>query len=179
MRHPLAFIPAGARKPLLFTFLILTLVLLALLQALDQPLRTDAAPYGIVSFELAGDPGTARLITDSWKDTRLRLTAAAGLGIDYAFMPVYALALGLGTLLAAQRHEGLVKSMGALAGYMALSALIFDAVENYALFRVLLGEGESGYPALAALCAILKFGLILLAMSYSLAARLLPKQMSS
>ena len=32
--------------------------------------------------------------------------AAFGLGLDYLFMPVYALALAFGTLLAAERHGG-------------------------------------------------------------------------
>ena len=31
---------------------------------LDQPLRTAAAPHGIVSFELAGDVPTAQAILD-------------------------------------------------------------------------------------------------------------------
>ena len=54
-------------KPLFFTFLILTLTLLAIFQVLDKELRTDAAPNGILSFELAGNPEAARAITDSWK----------------------------------------------------------------------------------------------------------------
>ena len=38
---------------------ILAIGLLITLQALNAPLRTDAAPSGIVSYELAGDVGTA------------------------------------------------------------------------------------------------------------------------
>src|SRR5690349_11404866 len=99
MHHPLEFIPTDARKPLFFTFLILTLTLLAIFHVLDQELRTDAAPNGIVSFELAGNPETARAIIDSWEDMRLWLSAASSLGIDYVFMPIYALALAFGSLL--------------------------------------------------------------------------------
>jgi hypothetical protein len=190
MRHPLEFVPAESRKHLFFAFLILTALLFAVFRVLDQPLRTKAAPNGIVSFELAGDPLTARLITDSWKQTTLSLSAVAGqpnpdivnvpyvfaafgLGMDYLFMPLYALALGFGTLLAAHRHEGRIRSLGAVAGYAAFAAAIFDAIENYALLRVLLGEIQSGYPALAAFCAIIKFGLILSGVLYGLAAWLL------
>jgi hypothetical protein len=191
MQHPLNFVPANSRKRLFFTFLSLTLLLFAVFRVLDQPLHTDAAPNGIVSFELAGNPQVARLITDSWKQANLSLSAVAGqpnpdivnvpflfaafgLGMDYLFMPLYALALAFGTLLAAHRHDGWVRSLGAVAGHAAFVAAIFDAVENYALLRILLGEIQSGYPAIAAFCAIIKFGLILFGVLYGLVAWLLP-----
>ena len=102
--------------------------------------------------------------------------AAFGLGLDYLFMPVYALALALGTLLAAHRHAGLIRWLGAAAGYSAFVAALFDAVENYALLRVLLGFIDTAYPAIAAFCAIVKFGLILFAFFYALVAWALPKR---
>ncbi len=193
MRHPLKFIPNPYRRRIFFVFLTLMLVMFAVLRVVDEPLHTEVAPNGIVSFELAGTAQAARAITDSWKQMSLLLSAVAGqsnpdivntpyvfaafsLGIDYLFMPIYALALALGTLLARQRHKGLVRSLGAVAGYAALSAPVFDAVENYSLLRVLLGEIQSGYPALAAFCAIIKFGLIAFALLYSIFAWLSPKK---
>ena len=178
MRHPLESIYNPYRKKLFFLFLSLTLILYAVFWALDQPLRTDAAPMGIVSFELAGDPISARAITDSWKQLSLLLSsvagqpnpdivntpyvfAAFGLGLDYLFMPSYALALAFGTLLATQKHRGWIYTLGAFAGYGAFAAILFDAVENFALLRILLGEDQSSYPAIAAYCAIVKFGLII------------------
>ena len=104
------------------------------------------------------------------------LFAAFGLGIDYLFMPLYALALAIGTLLAAHRHAGWMRSLGAVAGYAAFTAAIFDAIENYALLRVLLGEIQAAYPAIAAFCAIIKFGLILFGVFYGLVAWLFPKK---
>jgi hypothetical protein len=191
MRHPLEFVPDRYRRPLFFTFLVLTLSLSGAFRILGQPLRTDAAPMGIVSLELAGDPQTARAITDSWKQMSLLLSAVAGqanpdivnipyvfapfgLGLDYLFMPVYALALALGTLPAAHRHAGLIKWLGAAAGYGAFAAALFDAVENYALLRVLLGFIDTAYPAIAAFCAIVKFALILFGFLYALVAWVLP-----
>ena len=192
MQHPLEFVPTEYRRPFFFTFLFLTLVLFAIFRVLDKPLRTDAAPNGIVSFELAGDSQTARSITDSWKQTGRSLGsvagqsnadivnlpyafAAFGLGIDYLFMPLYALALAFGTLLAAQKHEGWIQSIGALAGYGAFVAALFDAVENFALWRVLLGAIESAYPAIAAFCATVKFALLLFGLVYGLVGWMLPK----
>jgi hypothetical protein len=100
--------------------------------------------------------------------------AAFGLGIDYLFMPVYALTLAFGTLLASRKHEGFLKPLGAVAGYGAFMAALFDAAENYALLQVLLGNIQSAYPAVAAFCAILKFGLIVFGVFYALVAWLLP-----
>jgi hypothetical protein len=172
MRHPLEFVPNKPRQQIFFTFIALTVILFAVFRVLNQPLRTDAAPNGVVSLELAGNPQIARTITDSWKQASLLLGAVAGqpnpdivnlpyvfaafgLGIDYLFMPVYALTLAFGMLLAARRHEGFIKSLGSVAGYAAFATALFDAVENYALFRVLLGIFDPGDPALATFVPLL------------------------
>jgi hypothetical protein len=176
MKHPLEFIPLPLRKPFFLAFLFLTILLFAIFWVLDQPLRTNAAPNGIVSFELAGTSLAAREITDSWKQLSTLLSAtgqpspdivnvaymfaAFGLGLDYLFMPVYALALSFATLLAAQKQIGRIHILLVLAGYGAFTAALFDAVENYALFQVLLGRVDSSYPEVAAFCATIKFGLL-------------------
>jgi len=190
MKHPLEIIPNEYRKRFFFTFLFLTISLFAVFRVLDQPLRTPAAPNGIVSFELAGSPLQAQAITDEWKRSSLLLSevagqvnpdivnipyafAAFGLGIDYLFMPVYAFVLAFGTLLAASRHTGWLRSLGAVAGYGAFVAAVFDAVENYALFQILLNRIVSPYPEIAFYCASLKFGLLSFGLLYALVSWLL------
>lgn len=173
MQHPFDFVPAGYRKTFFFTFLFLTLILFAVFRVLDQPLRTDAAPNGIVSFEFARTPDQAERMISSWSP-KGQLNAAFSLGIDYLFMPVYALALALGSLLAAQKHTGWVKSLCAVAGYGAFAAALFDALENFSLWQVLLGAYESSYPAVAAFCASIKFGLLGLGCVISLLLWILP-----
>lgn len=192
MRHPLEFVPDPYRRRLFLICLALTLILFGVFQVLDQPLRTEAAPNGIVSFELAGNPAAARAITDSWKQMSILLSAVAGqpdpnivnipylfaafgLGLDYLFMPAYAFTLAFAGLLAARKHEGWVKHLGTLAGYAAFAAVLFDAVENYALLQVLSGKSESTYPAQAAFCAVIKFSLIAFSLVYALSAWMLPK----
>lgn len=176
MRHPLEFFPKNLHKTFFYIFFLLTLVLFVVFRALDQPLQTDTAPHGIISFELAGNVLTARSITDSWKQISLLLSAtgdpepdivnvaysiaAFGLGLDYLFMPVYALALGFGSLLASQKHSTWLHSLSILAAYGAFAAATFDALENYFLFQILLGKVGAGYPKIAAVCAVLKFGLL-------------------
>jgi hypothetical protein len=196
MQHPLEFVSNAYRKRLFFTFLFLTLTLFVVFRFLDQPLRTPAAPNGIVSFELAGSPLQAKTITDEWKRSSLLVSdvagqanpdivnipyafASFGLGIDYLFMPLYAFALAFGTLLAANRHGGWLKSLGAVAGYGAFAAALFDAVENYALFQILLNRVYSPYPEIAYYCASLKFGLLVFGLLYALAGWALPKKRQS
>jgi hypothetical protein len=192
MQHPLNFLPTRVRKQLFFAFLAGTLILFAVFWVLDAPLQTPAAPNGIVSFELAGTPFQAQAILDSWRVTGLLVSdvagepapgmfsraisfAAFGLGIDYLFMPVYATALALGILLAAGRHQGWVLTLGAWLGWGAYAAALFDAVENYALARMLLmNEVWSPYPEIAAFCASVKFALLLLGLFYALAGWVWP-----
>ena len=174
MKHPLENLPQNSRKPLFWTFLAGTLVLFAIFRVLNAPLVTPAAPGGVVTFELAGSPSSSQSILDSW-DARAKLFAAFGLGLDYLFMPLYALALMCGTLLAGDRHRGWLKSLGAAAGWGALAAALFDSVENYALWTILTGGAFAAWPVVAALCARLKFALLALGVLYALAGWLRPQ----
>lgn len=177
MKHPLEFISREYCKRLFFTFLLLTLLLFAIFRILDQPLRTAAAPNGIVSYELAGTPEKAFQILLSWETTpRAYSFAAFGLGIDYLFMPIYALALAFGTLLATEKHSGWLRSLGVVAGYGAFAAALFDAVENFALIRVLLGAFEPLYPSIAALSATVKFGLLGFGLLVAIAEGVIPRR---
>ena len=187
MNHPLDFIPADKRKPVFFAFLAGTLILFAVFRVLDTPLRTTAAPNGIVSFELAGTSEKAFQIMVSWEPINFQgpkivalrgyLFAAFGLGLDYLFMPVYATALALGILLAAGKHGRRFSTFGVLLGWGAYAAALFDAVENYALARMLiLNEVWAPYPQIAAICASIKFGLLLLGLFYALVGWVWPKQ---
>ena len=175
MRHPLETIPHEYRKRFFFTFLFLMLVLFTIFRLIDQPLRTPAAPNGIISFELSENVNQARLITDEWK-TSSYIFAAFGLGMDYLFMPIYAFALAFGTLLAANWHSGWLKSIGALAGYGAFVAALFDAIENYALFQILLNQIHSPYPELAFYCASIKFSLLIFGILYALIGCFWPRR---
>ncbi len=176
MPHPLDFLPLESRKPLFFALLLWNLGLFTVFQVLNPPLTTSAAPQGIVSFELAGSPSKSAAVLASW-DENARLFAAFGLGLDYLFMPSYALALSLGTLLAGRRRRGWLNALSALAGWGALAAALFDAVENFALWKILLGALTSPWPELAAVCAQAKFGLLLLGLLYALTGWLFPKRL--
>lgn len=175
MPHPLDFISQKIRKSLFLSLLAATVVLFAVLRALDAPLQTSAAPNGIVSYELAGNIKPAAEILASW-DARAQLFAAFGLGFDYLFMPVYALTLSLGVLLAARRRAGWFARLGAPLGWGALLAALFDAVENFSLWKFMLGDFQTLWPRLAAVCATTKFALLSLGLAYALAGWLWPRK---
>jgi hypothetical protein len=186
--HPLAFVPTAARRPLFIGLLVWTLGLMAVMQVINRPLLTEIAPSGIVSFELAGTPERARQILSSWyvhydptsgcSLASAPLYAAFSLGLDYLFMPSYALAIALGVLLGAGRQRSTFASLGAWLGWGALVAALFDAVENLALWRELTGASLSAWPQVAAICAGLKFALILLGLGYALLAWVIPRPQS-
>lgn len=155
--------------------LILALVIFAAFRVIDAPLQNSVAPNGIVSFELAGSVALAQAMLDSW-DTRTRLYAAFGLGLDYLFMPSYALAIGLGCLRAAGvlgRRWHRAGAVGRILAWGLLPAALLDGIENVALTRMLLaGAATAPWPALAAICAAIKFALIALGLLYALAGAL-------
>ena len=186
MIHPLDFVPPANRKPIFFAFFAGTLVLFSVFRVLDDPLKTPAAPNGFLSFELAGTPFQAQAIIDSWLELAYLVSsvagepvpglvgrafsfAAFGLGLDYLFIPVYATALALGILLTMDKHGGWFSSFGTWLGWGAYAAALFDAVENYALARMLLmNQVWSPYPQVAAFSASVKIVLLLLGLFYAL-----------
>lgn len=170
MKHPLEFVPMNFRKPIFYFFLAFTIIIFGVFSFLDQPLQTSAAPGGIVSFELARTLDASQTIVNSW-DSNARLFAAFGLGFDYLFMPVYALALSLGLLLAGNGIINWYKTFTTWLGWGAFAAALFDAVENYALWQVLTGNTNSVIPQLAWLCATIKFTLLIIGIITALASK--------
>ncbi len=174
MKRPLAFIPDRIRKPVFIALLAWTLALMVISQIINAPLRTSAAPAGIVSFELARTPANVQEMLASW-DARALLHAAFGLGLDYLFMPSYAFAISLACLLTGGRHKGWFAITGEWLGWGVFLAAIFDALENVGLWHSLVGPVSAPWPAISYWCAVFKFVLILLGIAYGLIGWILPK----
>ncbi len=167
INHPLAFIDLRQRRNVFFVFLGFTIAIFLVFQSIDKPLQTQAAPSGIVSFELAGSSATVNQMLESWNPAA-RLYNAFGLGFDFLFMPVYAVAISLAVLLSAKRRNPAWESAGNIIGWVTFTAPVFDAVENIALFSILVGNLSMPFPQIAAFCAFIKFGLIILAVAFGL-----------
>lgn len=175
MRHPFQSIPAGKRGQVIMPFLVATLLVVAALILMDAPLRTTAAPMGIVSFELAGTTTAAEEITASW-DGSARVRAGFELGLDYLFMPLYSTAIGMACVWAAGMWGERAKALGQMGVVLAWgqsAAALMDGIENAALLAMLLGPPASPWPELAAWCATIKFGVVLPGLAYTAAGVIL------
>ncbi|NOZ57044.1 MAG: hypothetical protein GXO73_09695 [Calditrichaeota bacterium] len=163
MPFPFRTLPPKARRNLFLLSLVATVVLWLALNSFDQPLRTEAAPNGIVSFELAGSPAASAAILASWSNDRARAAAGLSLGIDYLFLVSYSVLLALTVSFVAERIRPVVACV-ALVGlpvvWLQFVAGALDAVENVALIRLLLGSSSSALPGVARTAALIKFGLV-------------------
>ena len=159
LRHPFEWLSHSGQKRVFIPLVVFTLVVMASLQALDGPLKTETAPAGIVSFEFAGELSEAQGMVESWGQ-KGQVYAGLNLGLDYLFLVVYASAIGLGCVLMSRRLSGRVEFMGILGIVLAwgqLAAALLDGLENYALIQVLLGSEQRLWPVVARWCAVPKF----------------------
>jgi len=102
--HPWSWVPERKQGPLFLFALLLTLAVLLALQALGAPLRSDAAPAGIISYELAGTLTAAQEVLESW-GPQGRTYAGVNLGLDYLFLCAYAVSIGLACILVGRRFK--------------------------------------------------------------------------
>lgn len=168
LRHPFEWLSNSGQRCAFVLFLCLAILVMIGLQILGQPLVTEVAPAGIVSFELAGELSLAQRMVESWGDTG-RVYAGLNLGVDYLFLVAYAVAIGLGCVLVAgslwQRIRFL-SVVGVLLAWAQFGAGLLDALENYALIRVLLGSQREVWPVMARWCAVPKFLIVALGLVY-------------
>ena len=167
---PVEWIDANHRRSIFWFLLVVTLLLLFVLGVVDRPLKTAASPAGILSFQFAGDLTRARQILESW-DEKGRRYAAFSLGIDYLFLVIYPLTIALNCVLVAESVVGRYPSysvVGTIVAWAQLLAGLLDAVENYALVRLLFGSQSGRFPPISFWCATVKFALVGLGIMYVL-----------
>jgi hypothetical protein len=170
LSHPCEHIQPKRRPGIFLILLAGTILIMLVMNLVGAPLNTQAAPYGIVSFEFSRTEEQAQAILASWgSDGQIR--AAFIQGLDFLFPLVYAGAISLGCIMAGEvlqaRKWPLARVSGLLAWGMWLAAAL-DYIENIGLTSMLLGAEGSIWAPLAALCALIKFGLIFLGLAYTL-----------
>jgi len=139
---PVARLPVARRRALQRAAVVVTVLLLGAITLLGVPLRTGAAPLGIVSLQFATSPDAAERMLASWASVpRARLLWAHGLDL---LLPIaYASAIGL-TAMRLARGERSARGPAALASGAVIVAAVADQVENVALgFTLLLNPGWS------------------------------------
>jgi hypothetical protein len=159
IRHPFTWMSEREQKQAFLGIFVFTLAAMTAMNIIGHPLVNETAPQGIVSFEFAGTLDAAHRMMESWGETGL-ISAGLSLGFDYLFLVVYAFCIALGCVLMARAMQYRVKifiPVGAVLAWAQFLAAILDAIENYALIRVLLGATVDLWPALARACAGPKF----------------------
>jgi hypothetical protein len=135
---------------------------------LDRFLITDETPDGIIGFELVKNIHEARIMLDIWGD-KGRIVAAFSLGIDYLFLISYSLFLGLTSYILAlnlNNRFNLLSKIGHIASWLILLAGIYDAIENFALFKIMTGCQLSIWATTAWFFASIKFAIVYAVLIY-------------
>ena len=166
-RQPFNWVLPQYRGRLLIVLSVLVLASTTWLVWFGQVLHTEAAPNGIVSFELAGTAESAGEILQSWSP-RARAVALLIQGFDSLYLVLYPAWYALAMVLLATRLGGRWARAGLLLSWLVLLAAPLDAVENYALNQQLLYGADDGYAALSLWCALPKFGLVIAGSVYLL-----------
>jgi hypothetical protein len=174
MLYPFAFLSEQHHQTAFWILVAAVLLIGFVLNIVGAPLVTNAAPAGIISYELAGDIANAQGILASW-DTNARLRAAFVQGFDFLFIPVYVAAIGIDCGISAKQIRKKLwplASLGTILAWAIILAGIFDIIENIALAIMLLDQAAAPLPQIAFWCAALKFVIIILGISYILYAAL-------
>ena len=169
-RYPFARFSRAARGRALWVGVAVTLIIGTVMGVLGGPLFTPAAPSGIVSFELAGSAQNAAAMIASWGLAGVAL-AQKQTWIDFLYIPAYSLTLALSAGLAVwvcARRSRALGWIGVALSWGALAAGLFDVVENCAMLLQWSGSPSDPLAALARVCALVKFTLILAAFTYAL-----------
>lgn len=166
MWHPLQLIPNGLARWLAFGLLFALFVWLG--KKTGGTPTTEAAPWGIVSLELAGNEEAAGTMIASWGDKGMR-NALTSLYFDNFWLLVYSTTIALACVMTADMlytPESLEYNLGIVFAWVQWLAALLDRIENVALERMLLGTVESPWPQIAQWCAIPKFLVIIAGIGY-------------
>ena len=147
---------------------LLTVILFLALGYFDKPLITENAPDGIISFELAKEIDNSIAIISSW-DVNAKINAGLSLGIDFLFLAVYAIFFATACYLIAQKYlnkNNWFYKTGLFLAKLQFVAALFDAIENIALIKLLLGSNNEIYSSIAFYFASIKFVIIAIGIIY-------------
>lgn len=164
---PFNWIDHRAQPLVLATLTVLLVGSSVWLFHMNRTLVSDAAPNGIVSFELAGSLERSEAIIQSWSGMA-HSTALLVQGFDYLYLVIYPAWFSLATFLLGANLGGRWQTGGLVVGWSVLATAPLDAVENYALIQQLLEGADANSAALALWCALAKFGLIAVSIAFLL-----------
>jgi hypothetical protein len=144
-----------------------TIVLAGVLTVQGGPLRTSAAPRGILSLEFAWNSAAADSVIRSWPAGEPRERAKRQIWIDFAFLVAYPLALALSCALLSESRFDSMAPVGVFIAWAVLLAMPLDLVENLGMLRMLGVGASEGWARLTSWCAAVKFTLVFSGLGYA------------
>ena len=147
--------------------LLLFLIVAIAISAIDLGLRNSTTPHGIVSFELCAFTSSCDLALNHW-GAKGQALAMLSLGIDYLFLILYPGLLCIGLLLLLARLPPGLARVTLWMAWFCLVISVADAIENYALIKIILHESGSAYGLLAGVFAVIKFAFLGVALAWLL-----------
>lgn len=155
---PYSWVHEGAQSRMLAVLSLLLVASSLWLFSLGRALVTEAAPNGIVSFELAGRVERADVILRSWSPAA-REAALLIQGFDSLYLFVYPAWLSLAAVRIARGLAPGWQRIGSGVSWLVLLAAPLDALENHALIQQLLTGPSAVHARVAWICALPKFAL--------------------
>jgi hypothetical protein len=146
-------------KQLFWTLMALFVPTAVALAWIDVALRSEHAPFGIVSFEFCGYAGSCAEILADW-GAHGREAVMLSLGLDYLFLLTYSGLLWAGLLMGSEQLGLRARNWVRCVAVGALVAGLADAAENYALVQVVKGADIAAHGMLAGTLATVKFILV-------------------
>jgi hypothetical protein len=175
MSHPLEAVPVRRRRTTLGLLCGLTALLLTLQAILYIPLRTPAAPWGIISLELAWTPQRLDQILASWSDSAT-MGVLFSLKLSYLGLLALTTTTALACVMVAGTMRGVLARAGVLLAWGQWAAALLWTLENSLIFRVVLvrvpGHAAPVTIGLASFLAAVKFALTGLGLIYATAGGL-------
>jgi len=165
VRHPYVRLSVRGQFRLLFGGLVVLGAALVGVAVTTPALITPLAPWGIVSWQLAGSSDQVAAILAGWGPEG-RAVARSNLLVDLAFAPAYGLVIGLVAVrLAARRgRRRATAGMSDLVAWAALLAALADLAENALMLTVLAGGPTDVLAVATRALALTKFGLLAVAL---------------
>jgi hypothetical protein len=155
-------------KFLLLCLLIGTIIMVAVMRWHGAPLITPVSKAGIVSLELAKTTEQSNIIINQWKQNNLINHAITNTYIDFIFIIFYSLFLYSYCFFVSIKQKPWAATISRTLAIAALTAGLCDVVENYCMLQMLQQSVTATWAFLSWLFALIKFGLLIAAVVWSL-----------
>jgi hypothetical protein len=164
---PFANTSQKTKKKLTFSLFYLLIVSMVTMRYFDTYLINKITPNGIISFEFSKTLERSQEILDSWSPLA-KIFAGLSLGYDFFFLLIYALFI---SLLIHKLNERLwigkpFYRTGEILIWTMFIVVIFEAVENVCLIKLLTGSSYQYWASVAYYFAAAKFLLISISVLY-------------